>query len=253
MSIENIQFNKGAVNIGECISKGWEILKPNYLIFFAIGVLLVILGCIPFVSWFLVGPMMVGIQYGLLKQYRGEQAGFGDLFAGFNKLISAVVIGFLFILPGIVLNTYNLSFRIAQLLAIYNPNELTAGMATLVGFVSFAVNSLAAIGSVLFGITFVFAPPILAEKDLSLTDTIKLSARAGWSNFGGLFLLFLVLGLIMFAGLLALCIGFLFVLPLIYAAFAVAYRQVFPIEDNRGDQQFPPSPENYGNMYGQSG
>lgn len=252
MSIENIQFNRGAISVAECVSKGWEIVKPNYLTFLAIAVVLVILGCIPIISWFLVGPLLVGIQYALLRQYRGEQADFGNLFYGFTKLIPAVLIGILFILPGIILNTYYLGLRLAQLLAIFNPNELTAGAATIYGLLGFFINAIALIASILFGITFVFAPAILADKELSMMDTIKLSARAGWANFGGLFLLFLLTGLMLIAGILACCIGIFFVLPIIYAANTVAYRQVFPETNQPGQFSNPPAPENYGNMYGQS-
>lgn len=252
MNIENIQFNKSAINAGECVSKGWEILKPNYFMFFGIGLLVFILGCIPVVSWFLIGPLFVGIYAAMLKQYQGEQADFGIIMSGFSKFVPALVIGILLLLPGIILNTYNLGLRIAQFLAIFNPNELTAGAATIFGIVSFLVNIIALIGSIIFGITFTFALPILAEKNLSIMETIKLSAKAGWANFGGLFLLFLLLGLIMIGGILALCIGILFVLPLIYAAITVAYKQVFPDQNVFGQHDNPPSPENYGNMYGQS-
>ena len=79
MNSENIQFNRSAINAAECVSKGWEILKPNYFMFFGIGVLVFILGCIPIVSWFLLGPIFVGIYAALLKQYQGEKADFGML------------------------------------------------------------------------------------------------------------------------------------------------------------------------------
>ncbi len=247
MNIENVQFNRGAVNAVECVSKGWEILKSNYFPFFGIGVLVLILGCIPVVSWFLIGPLLVGIYAGLLIQYRGERADFGILFSGFSKFFPAFVIGLLLLLPGIILNFYNLSIRIAQALAIFNPNELTAGAATLFGLFGFLLNILALIGSILFGITFTFALPLLADKDLSLGDTIKLSAKAGWANAGGLFLLLLLLGLILVGGILALCIGIFFVLPLVYAALTVAYRQVFPLPSNSLPFTSPP-PSGYAGM-----
>lgn len=250
MNSENIQFNRSAINIGECVSKGWEIVKPNYLMFFAIAVLLVILGCIPVVSWFLIGPLFVGIYAGLLRQYEGEQADFGTLFSGFAKFIPAVVIGILLILPGIILNSYKILIRLAQLFAIFNPSELTAGAATVFALFGYLINVVALFGSILFGITFTFALPLLADKDLSMMDTIKLGAKAGWANAGGLFLLFLVLGLMMVGGILVLCIGLFFVLPIIYAAITVAYRQVFPGSVRSGQFSAPPPPERYANEFG---
>lgn len=240
MNAENIQFKRGAINAVECISKGWEILKPNYFMFFSIGLLILILGCIPVVGWIVVGPLMVGIYAGMLVQHRGGKADFGTLFSGFSKFFPAFVIGLLLLFPGIVANGYRLAIRIAQALAIFNPNELTAGAAVLVGVLGFMVNMLALIGSIVFGITFTFGLALLADKDLSLMETIKLSAKAGWANAGGLFLLFLLLGLIMIGGVLALCIGLLFVLPLIYAALTVAYRQVFPMPNDPPLYNAPP-------------
>ncbi len=248
MNGENLQFNRGAVNAVECISKGWEILKPNYFVFFGIGVLITILGCIPVVGWIVVGPLMVGIYAGMLVQYRGGKADFGMLFSGFSKFFPAFVIGLLLLFPGIVANAYRLGIRIAQALAIFNPNELTAGAAALVGIAGVVVNVLALVGSIVFGITFTFGLALLADKDLSLMETIKLSAKAGWANAGGLFLLFLLLGLMMIGGVLALCIGIFFVLPLIYAALSVAYRQVFPMPNNTSPLSAAPPPPNYAGM-----
>jgi uncharacterized membrane protein len=251
MNIDNIQFNRSAVSPLDCVSKGWEIVKPNYVMFLAIGFGVLILGCIPVVSWFLIGPILVGIYGALLKQYRGEQSDFGTIFSGFSQFVPALVIGILLILPGILLNTYNLGLRIAQALAIFDASGLTGSAATIFTIVGFLINVIALVGSIIFGITFTFALPLLADKNLSLMETIKLSAKSGWANFGGLFLLFLLCGVMLIGGFLALCLGILFVLPIIYAAIIAAYRQVFPDSNNQGQQNFPATPDNYGNMAGQ--
>ncbi len=252
MNSENIQFNKSAVNAVECVTKGWEILKPNYIMFFGIGILVFILGCIPVLSWFLIGPVLVGIYAALLKQYQGEQAEIGMILSGFSKFVPAFVLGLLLILPGILLNTYNLGLRIAQLLSLFDASGLTGSAATIFTIAGFLINIIALVGSILFGITFTFALPLLADKNLPLMETIKLSAKAGWANFWGLFLLFLLLGAMLIGGVIALCIGILFVLPIVYAALTVAYRQVFPMANNGiGRQNIPPTPDNYGNMAGQ--
>lgn len=219
--------------------------------FFAIGLGVTVLGCIPIVSWFLIGPLLAGIYAGLLKQYRGEQADFGLVMSGFSKFIPALVVGFIWLLPSIILNTYNLTLRAVQALAIFNPNELTGGVATVFWLFGILLNFTVLIASIIFWILFVFALPLLADKDLGLMEALKLSAKAGWANAGGLFVLILLIAGMLIAGVLALCIGFLFVLPIIYAAITVAYRQVFPAVEDFGQQNIPPTPDNYGNMYGQ--
>lgn len=86
--------------------------------------------------------------------------------------------------------------------------------------------------TIAWGITFFFALPILADNDIGAIDAIKLSAKAGWSNFGGLLLLIIIEMGIMLIGLCALCFGLLFAIPIVYAANAFAYRQVFPLPPN---------------------
>lgn len=74
-----------------------------------------------------------------------------------------------------------------------------------------------------------------------------MSASAGWSNLGGIIVLFIFEFLICLLGLVALCLGILFVLPLVFAANAVAYRQVFPwIKGNFN--MSPPPPAAYGDF-----
>jgi uncharacterized membrane protein len=99
-------------------------------------------------------------------------------------------------------------------------------------------------------VTFMFALPLVAEHNLSVTDTIKLSAKAGWSNPGGILLLVILQIVWMLLGMLALCIGIFFVLPLIYASNIVAYRMVFPDFKPELSYQEPPRPDAYGGAYG---
>ncbi len=251
MNTENIQFNSGAISAGECISKGWEVLKPNYFMFFAIAMIALVLGCIPIISWVLIGPIVVGIYTAMLKQYGGEKPDFGMFGAGFAKFMPATIVGILLILPGILLNSYNLVLRLIQLLAIFNPNELTAGAAFIFAIVSFLINIIALIASLIFAILFTFALPLVAETDLSAFDALKLSAKAGMANVGGMILLYIILGLILIGGALACGIGLFFVIPIVYAALTVAYRQVFPMGSHDRQNINPPAPENYGNMPGQ--
>ena len=60
-------------------------------------------------------------------------------------------------------------------------------------------------------------------------------------------MLFIFEFLLALAGVLALCIGIFFVIPIIYAANAFAYRQVFPwVRDNFN--MAPPPPTAYGDF-----
>lgn len=251
MNIDEIYFNKNAINAADCIGQGWELLKPNYWRFFGIGLLMMLSGCIPIVSWFLTGPIAVGIYFALLKSYRGEPIEFGMMFEGFKKFVPAMIIGFVMTIPGIVVNTYRLGVNIVEFMALSGPSLLTAEISGILAIISLFLSIIAFFVSIIFGITFIFSFPLLAEYDLSMIDTVKLSARAGWVNFGGLLLLFILTGLILVGGILALCIGIFFVLPLIYSSILIAYKQVFPSTDASPQNSTPPPPTEYGDMFDQ--
>ena len=104
--------------------------------------------------------------------------------------------------------------------------------------------------SIVWHLTFVFTIPLIADKDIGVMEAISLSARAGWSNIGGLILLMILQTLVGFVGALACGIGIFFVLPIIYASNAVAYRQVFP-DTPQPQHNAPPQPNAYGGSYGQ--
>ena len=105
--------------------------------------------------------------------------------------------------------------------------------------------------SIAWGVTFQFALPIVIEHDITAIEAIKLSASAGWSNLGGLILLFILQFLLVLVGVIALCFGVLFVLPIIFAATALAYRMVFPPGEDTLNYN-PPDPSAYRDL-GSSG
>jgi len=77
----NIQFNQSAVDAGACISAAWELIKRNYGMYLGISLIALILaGCLPCVSLFLVGPVLGGIYYVVLRDMRGEPVEFDRYF-----------------------------------------------------------------------------------------------------------------------------------------------------------------------------
>ena len=69
----NIEFYSGAIDASGCVSNGWNLVKQNYGLFLGITlVAMIIAGCIPCFSLFLVGPIMGGVFYAVLREMRGE-------------------------------------------------------------------------------------------------------------------------------------------------------------------------------------
>ena len=254
----NIQYYKGAIDASGCISNGWNLVKPDYWMYFGISLLaMLMIACIPCVNIILLGPVMAGVYYTLLRAMRGEPVEFGMMFKGFEKFVPTFVVGLIQSIPGIIFEGVRYTADIGRIASegmqggdFYQADQTGVAVAgglmilIIVGVVFFILLNIA------WTITFMFALPLMAEHDLSPIDAIKLSATAGWGNLGGLVLLLILQFLICILGLLLLCVGVFFVIPIVYAATAFAYRQVFPMIDGPAFRSTPPPPDVYGGSFG---
>jgi PhnB protein len=76
----NLQYQPGSIDAGACVSNAWNLIKPNYWLYFGITALMVvaafILSCIPFLpillQVFVMTPLTVGIFAVLFREMRGE-------------------------------------------------------------------------------------------------------------------------------------------------------------------------------------
>jgi hypothetical protein len=220
---------------------------------------MVMMGCIPCVSLFLVGPVLGGIYYVVLLDMRGEAVDFGMLFKGFEKFVPLMVIGIIMSIPEIVGQGLRFTVDIGRLGLLGGQNgnadfyqsgppelfAISSALMMLIAVIAIVVVIIAAVWRLLL----FFAIPLALEHDLSPFEAIKLSIKAATSNVGGLIVLFIFEFLLALAGVLALCIGVFFVIPVIYAANAVAYRQAFPWVQ-RNFNTLPPPPGSYGSEFG---
>lgn len=255
--IDNIRFESGAIRPSECLSEGWNMIKDNYGLFLGISLLgMVIGGCIPCVSFFLAGPIAVGIFYCLQRQYRREQVEFGMMFKGFEVIVPAMVVGIIQSIPEIIAQIFRLTVNVGDALIKTrggSSNFLQSGDTALAGGIVI-IAIVVGLGFLILGIawriSFFFALPLLAEyPELGIADVIKLSFRAGWANWGMIFVLGILQGLAALVGVLALCIGILFVMPIIQASNIMAYRMVFPPRESN-NPNLPPMPDFFGGNVG---
>src|SRR5687768_3345938 len=101
--MNHIQFNSGAIDAGGCVSSAWDLVKQNYGLYLGITLIAFILaGCIPCVSLFLVGPIMGGVFFVVLREMRGEPVDFGMMFRGFDKFVPLMVVGIIQSIPEII-------------------------------------------------------------------------------------------------------------------------------------------------------
>ncbi len=268
----NIQFYKGAIDAPGCISNGWNLIKVNYGLYFGICIVatltMIILSCIPCLNILLIGlvnaPLVAGIYYVVLRDMRGEPIDFGMMFKGYEKFVPVMIVGFIQAIPSIIfaILQYVLDFtRVAtQILGqqgigsgTFYQNSGGTELAIAGGLLAVYLLVVVAyfVIAIAWYVSFAFALPLVIENDINAIDALKLSVKAGWGNFGGLIFLAFLGGLIAFVGVLAICIGVFFVIPIIYAAHAFAYRQVFPSLNAPTTYNTPPPPNEYGGSFGQ--
>lgn len=245
------EFSPSAINASECVSNGWSLVQTKYWMYFGICLLVILgpalLSCIPCLNIILVGPLSValtaGVYYVVLRDMRGEPVDFSMMFKGFENIVPLLIVGFIQAIPSMIFQGLQWVLDIGRIVRQVSKSSggsgnffqessdpsfaLTGMMIALI--IVFAVVMF--IFAIAWAITFEFAVPLVIDKNLNAIDAIKLSARAGWANPGGLILLMVFEFLLALAGVIALCIGIFFIAPVIFAARVFAYRQVFPLLD----------------------
>ncbi len=268
MTNANPQFYKSAIDATGCVSNAWNLIQPNYWLFFGISgvaaLILIAAQFIPFiggaVAALLAPPIMGGVYYASLRAMRGEPVDFGMMFKGFEKAGTLFLVGAISAAPTIVFTILNVFLQAGQVMleAIMGargrnqfqaaPEVAAGGLFVLVLIVVLVIFVI----SILWAITFAFAVPIAMDQNVDALTAIKLSARSSWGNFGGVFVLMILTGLMSLGGALVCCIGFFFVLPIVNVAWAFAYRQVFPdLGPNSNIRYEPPPPDAYQGSFGQ--
>ena len=228
MTTNMSEFRSGAVSPVECLKTGWATIKDRYWLFLGMTLLAMLIGgAIPIV---LIGPMMCGLYMCLLGKMRGESLEFGNLFKGFDYFVPGLVAAAVQTLPVliIVVGGEIIFFAITFSVMPHDRYPRNEGPPA-VFWVALAVFVLIAMAvSLAIHALFLFAYPLIVDRKLSGWEAIKTSYRAATKNLGGILGLILLnvgLGIL---GVLACYVGVFFVMPVTFAAYAAAYRQVFP-------------------------
>ena len=236
----NTEFQTGVIHPVECMKEGWELIKDQYWLIFAITFVgMLIAGFIPFGIG--LGAMFCGIYFVLLQKLNGRQVEFGELFKGFEFFLPGLIVSLVVIIPAVISVVVLYGSMVAMVFASVgsrgnvNQTVIWGMFGTL--FVEGIVISLI-IGCL--HALIMFAYPLIVDRKLNGIEAFKLSAKAVWANLSGvvgIILLEFVMGII---GYMALGIGLYFVLPIMFAGVLVAYRKVFPSLNNQFQNQPPP-------------
>ena len=180
-------------DIGAFFSEAWRILTIEDIAL--VGLVAFLVHAVPHVTaWgsllvFVVGgAVWVGVWRSILLRLEGRPIRFGEMFSGFDRFGAAFVAS----LVMIVLITVGLFFLLVP--------------------------------GILLAILWMFTYPVLGETRVGFWEAMDRSAALTSGYRWELFLMALVAGLLLFAGFLALGIGFFVALPVVLTAFALAYR-----------------------------
>ena len=219
----NTEFRTGVISPVECVKEGFERIKKDYWLLFAISLVGALIGGAT--MYILLGAMACGMFYAYLNAIDGKPVVFDDLWKGMNYFGPGLVVTLLIFVPAIA---YYLFVYFTFIVAIIGGAQ--AGEAGMVGaLVVFGLIDLAVlIGLVSFHTLLTFSFPLIIDRNLGAIDAMKTSAKAVWANLGGVAGLIVVNMGLMILGYLALCIGMYFVIPIMIAGNAAAYRRVFP-------------------------
>ncbi len=220
--MQSDEFRTGVIKPVECFKEGWNAIKDQYLILFAITVVGMVIGS--FTLYLLLGAMVCGIFYCYLQAIDGKPAEMEVLFKSFKYFKPGLLVIFFFVAPLFVV----IGLYAPLLYATYSGQVLTEEEVINLLIRTLISEAIFATVMVCLHTLLVFAFPLIVDRNLSGWKAIKLSAKAVWKNLNGVAGLWAIGFVISLVGLLIFCIGIYLTIPLIIAGNTVAYRKVFP-------------------------
>lgn len=239
MNSEN--FTVGQIRPVECYKEGWELIKSDYWLMFAIALVGVLIGGVSL--YILLGAMACGIFLCYLQKIDTGTASFDNLWKGFDFFKPSFIVMLAIAVPTIIV--YAIIYA-PFIMAAMMGSKLSEGefMGLLAG--AAIVDLIVIAVMVSFHTLLMFSFPLIADRKMSAVEAMKLSAKAVWKNLGGVIGLFGVYFALCILGILTCGIGMYFLLPIMIAGFTVAYRKVFPAQ--RSANFNPPPPNAYSGL-----
>lgn len=239
VSVEDILARDYELDIGGCISRGWNLLKSNFgllfcgvLIYMAIEGAIALLGAIPFIgplfsiaNIFVVGPLLGGLYYLTLQAIRRRPAGAGDVFAGFRtafmqlflgQLVSGILAG-LCVIPAVIVGVITI---LPSMINHHPPGTAQVLIVVMVFLVCL-------IPVIFLKVNWIFTLPLIIDKRMTFWPAMQTSWKMVRKHWWQIFGLVLLIGLLNFAGALLCCVGVLFTTPIGISAMMYAYETIF--------------------------
>ncbi|MFN6963320.1 MAG: hypothetical protein ACK4S4_06085 [Pyrinomonadaceae bacterium] len=232
------EFNTDAIEPIGCAKEAWAVIRPDYWLAFAITLVGMLVGGVT--MYILLGAMMCGIFYALLRKMDGGELALDDVWKGLEFFWPGLVVTLVIVVPMVLVCAL---IYVPIALAIVTGPRLSEDelIAMIVG--AAVVDLIVIVVMVCLHTLLIFSFPLIVDRRLGAVRSITTSARAVLKNLGGVVGLILVNMGLTFAGLLLCGVGVYLAMPLMLATNVVAYRKVFPRLDTGSD--LPPPPNAY--------
>jgi hypothetical protein len=232
----NLEEQGFSTSIGGCLSRAWD----NYKSFFGVALgavvvaylVLMVAGMIPVLgvlSGIIVGPHInAGVAWIFLKRARGESVELGNVFDGFKRcyvklllvglvqMAAAIAVALVFVIPMMLMGMPLGADGIDPAAPPEIPPDMIAG----IGFLAILMAAV----FVFLSVRFLLAQLIALDRPEGAVDAYRLSWRITRGRFWTIFALMVVLMILGMAGVLALLVGLIFVLPFYGAIIAQLYH-----------------------------
>ena len=239
-------YRPKAVEPLACMKAGWELIKGQYWLFVGLTAVGFLIGSFVPLG-ILLGPMMCGIYLALFKTRRGQPVEFGDLFKGFDYFGDSVVATLLHVVPMLVIFVPSyIVFYIAIFFMMPRDGSEPNPTTMISFFAFFAVFWIVMmVLLIIISVAFTFAYPLIVDRRLSGINAVKLSIKAAMANFWQILGMLLLNGLLSLGGVVLCYVGVFLVLPITFAAIAMAYEQVFGLDSGEMRPNLPPPPPTF--------
>lgn len=241
----NFKSQDYELDIGGCISHGYQSLKENFnLLFFAALTFLAVegvmsmLAAIPFIgpifsiaNMVISGPLMGGVYLVFLRAERGDETEVSEVFAGFRQCFGQLFLGKF--IPRLLAGLCLLPVIIAAVVMIGVPaatHHQEPDLHKLMPLLPFALICL--IPMLYLQTCWAFTLPLIIDKQMDFATAMKTSWRKVNQHWWQVFAVILLIGLVNAAGALACFVGLLFTMPIGFAALMHAYETIFGAEEN---------------------
>lgn len=229
-STGNLVPDDYTVPIGACFSRGWQSLTADFwpnigasAIVFGIYFALSSIPYLGSLAGFIQVPIYGGLYWYFLLKVRGQRPEISAVFYGFSQpflqlfLLGLVVM--LIVLAAMIPG--GVAFGVGIALTNNASTEIAGGVLVGLGILLFLIPAM------YLQVAWMFAPQLCIDRKLDFWPAMLTSMRTVNKHWFLCFLFSLVAGLLVLAGILALCLGIFIAAPWIFLSLTHLYEHVY--------------------------